>query len=89
MSDRPPKIIDMTPQGEFVASPREAFSARGARVTWPMRIGLGAALVAAVAGGLAVAAVFLWVASVLVPVALIAAIVAYGAFKFQRWRLRR
>ncbi len=71
----------MTPQGEFVT-----------RLTgggWPLRLGLGAAIVAAVAGGLALAAVFLWLASVLIPVALVAGLVAYLAFRYQMWRARR
>ncbi len=80
MRDRVPQILDMTPQGAFVAPARTA--------TWPLKLGLGAALVAAVTGGLALAAVFLWVASVLVPVALVAGLVAYVAFRFQMWRVR-
>ncbi len=72
----------MTTQGEFVVPPAP-------RSSWPLRLGVGAALVAAVAGGLAVAALFLWVASVLIPVALVAGVVAYAAFRFQVWRLKR
>ncbi len=68
----------MTPSGEFVATP--------AGSVWPLRIGVGAALVAAIAGVLAVAAVFLWVASMLLPIALVAAAVAYVAFRLQGWR---
>ena len=70
----------MTPQGDF-RSPTPAS-------VWPLRLGLGSALVAAIAGGLALAAVFLWVASVLVPIALVAGLVAYVAFRFQMWRVR-
>ncbi len=70
----------MTPQGGFVGPAPVA--------TWPLRLGLGAALIAAIAGGLALAAVFLWVASVLVPIALVAGLVAYVAFRFQMWRVR-
>ena len=80
MANRPPKIVDMTPQGAFVAPDPVA--------TWPLRLGIGAALVAVVAGGLALAAVFLWVASVLVPIALVAGLIAYLAFRFQMWRVR-
>ncbi len=80
MRERGPLTIDMTPGGAFVPPPR--------RATWPLKVGLGAAALAAVAGALALAALFLWVASVLLPVALIAAAVAYAAFRFQRWRLR-
>ncbi len=71
----------MTAGGEFVAPP--------ARPTWPLRLGLGAALVAVVAGAVTVAAVFLWVASVMLPIALIAGAVAYAAFRLQGWQRRR
>ncbi len=77
----------MTPQGDFLLPPDAPAGAP--RPVWAVRLGLGAALVAAVAGGLALAAVFLWVASVLIPVALIAGVVAYAAFRFQMWRHRR
>ncbi len=75
MRERVPQTIDMTPSGEFVAAPT--------RSLWPLRIGVGAALVAAVAGVLAVAALFLWIASLLLPIALIAGAVAYVAFRLQ------
>lgn len=81
MRERLPQTLDMTPQGEFVTRP--------AGGGWPLRLGLGAAIVAAVAGGLALAAVFLWLASVLIPVALVAGLVAYLAFRYQMWRARR
>jgi nitrogen fixation-related uncharacterized protein len=31
----------------------------------------------------------LWVASIMIPVALVAGVVAYAAFRFQMWRSRR
>ncbi len=75
MRERVPQTIDMTADGEFVhAQPRP---------TWPLRLGLGAALVAVVAGAVTVAAVFLWIASVMLPVALVAGAVAYLAFRLQ------
>ena len=80
MRERVPQTIDMTAAGDFVA-PKQA----GIPV-WPLRIGLGAAAVALVAGAMVVAALFLWVASVLLPVALVAGAVAYVAFRLQRWR---
>ncbi len=79
-----PLIIDMTAQGEFAAEAAQPVAA-----PFLFKLGLGAALVAIVAGAVAVAAVFLWVASVLVPVALVATAVAYGAFRFQLWRARK
>ena len=85
MRDQMPRILDMTPQGEFVRQPVRM----DRTANWPLRLGLGAAVVAIVTGGLAVAALFLWVASVLLPVALVAGGVAYVAFRYQRWRARR
>ena len=76
MRERVPQTIDMTAAGEFVAPP--------ARATWPLRLGLGAAMVAVVAGAVTVAALFLWIASVMLPVALVAGAVAYVAFRVQR-----
>ena len=86
MRNQTPRILDMTPQGEFVTRPVRQ---DGHATTWPLRLGLGAAVVAAVAGGLAIAAVLLWLASVLIPVALIAGGLAYVAFRYQTWRMRR
>ena len=83
MRDQMPRVLDMTPEGEFVGRPVH----RGG--TWPLRVGIGAAVVAAVAGALAVAAVFLWVASVLIQVALVAGGIAYVALRYQAWRARR
>ncbi len=71
----------MTPGGDFVAPP--------SRSLWPLRLGLGAAVVAVVAGALTVAAVFLWLVSILLPIALFAAAVAYVAFRFQGWQRRK
>jgi len=85
MRDRVPKTIDMTASGEFVA-PAGRSSPLGA---WPIRIGLGAAAVAAVAGAVVLAAIFLWVASVLFPVALVAGAIAYVAFRYQARPRRR
>jgi hypothetical protein len=41
-----------------------------------------------IAGGLALAAFALWLALFLVPVALIAGVIAWLAFRFQLWRAR-
>ncbi len=65
----------MTAGGAFVAPP--------ARSTWPLRLGLGAALVAVAAGAVSLAALFLWVASIMLPVALVAGVIAYAAFRLQ------
>ena len=81
MRERVPQTIDMTPGGEFVAPP--------ARSTWPLRLGISAAVVAVIAGAVTVAALFLWVASVMLPVALVAGAIAYVAFRLQGWQRRR
>jgi hypothetical protein len=72
--------LEMTPEGEFRRPPRLSF---GARVL------LAAVLVAVIAGGLAVSAFVLGLALALVPVALIALLVAYVAFRIEIWRTRR
>jgi hypothetical protein len=74
------QTIDMTPAGDVL--PRQV------QLGWPARIGLVAALVALAALGVSAAAIFLWLASILLPVAIVAGAVAYGAFKLQLWRIR-
>jgi hypothetical protein len=74
------QTIDMTPAGDVL--PRQV------SMGWPARIGLVAALVALAALAASAAAIFLWLASILLPVALIAGAVAYAAFKLQLWRIR-
>ena len=74
------QTIDMTTAGEIL--PRQA------SMSWPARIGVAAALVALLAGGASAAAIFLWLASLLLPIALIAAAVAFAAFKLQLWQTR-
>ncbi len=72
------RTIDLTPAGEFLPRP--------ATLSWPARVGIVATLIAMAAGVAAVAAIFLWIASLLLPVALIAAAVAYMAYRLQRHR---
>lgn len=74
------QTIDMTPAGDVL--PRQV------SMGWPARIGLVAALVALAALAASAAALFLWLASILLPVALVAGAVAYVAFKLQLWRIR-
>jgi hypothetical protein len=85
MSEKSPRIIDMTPDGDFVSPHPQKRPPGGFAVT----LGLSAAIVAAIAVAVAVAALVLWVASIMIPVALIAGVVAYAAFRFQLWRARR
>ena len=77
---RLPPELDMTPDGRFHEPPPSPLMTQVVR--W-------AVVVAVVAGGLALAAVALWFALLLVPVAIIAALVAYAANRFQFWRAGR
>ncbi|HTW29650.1 MAG TPA: hypothetical protein VME92_21175 [Acetobacteraceae bacterium] len=71
-----PPQIDMTPDGQFVHRPPPLLS----------RVALGALVVAALAGLLAGAALALWIAMALIPIAVLAGVVAWVAFRIQRWR---
>jgi hypothetical protein len=67
----------LIPAGEFL--PRQTALGLGL----PGRVGIGAAVVAVLAAFAAAAALLLWLVSVLLPIALGAAIVAYCAFRLQ------
>jgi len=69
------RTLDMTPDGQFRRSP-----GRGG-LPIMQRIFLGAVVVAAVAGGFAISALAFWLAMFLLPVALIAGLVAWGMMK--------
>ncbi len=75
-----PRLLDMTPDGRFRAPPRLPVSSRiiGAAV-----------LLAVMATGLAFAALALWVALALIPVAIGAIVVAVVLIRFKLWRARR
>jgi Flp pilus assembly protein TadB len=72
--------LDMTPDGQFRTPPR---------ATWSQRVLRYAILIAVVAAGLAVAALALWFALILIPVAIGAGLVAYGLFRWRLWQARR
>lgn len=84
MAPQQPPVIDMTPDGRF----REPPQASGARVPVSFKLLIGAVVVAVLAGTAAVAALALWVVSMLLPVMVIAGGVAYAAFKYRQWRHR-
>jgi len=67
-------VLDMTPDGRFRTPPR---------VPIATRIAAAAVVVAVIAGGLAAAAIALWLAFLLIPVVLVAGLVAYAALRFQ------
>jgi hypothetical protein len=77
MSDRVPPELEMRADGSFRVPPRPPILTR---------IFIWAAVIAVIAGGLALAAFALWIALILVPVALLAAVIAWLAFRFQLWR---
>ena len=77
---RPRRVIDMTPEGEFVPPPRVPFTTR--------LLGI-AVLVAVIAGAVALASLALWIALTLIPIALAAALVAYVVVRWQSWRAGR
>ena len=72
--------LDMTPDGQFVEPPPETASEK------LLRYG---AMVAVLAGLAAASALALWVALALIPVAIVAGLVAYAAFRWRLWRLGR
>ncbi len=77
----------MTPDGRFPepARQRPAFGT-AARVPGSFKLLVGAVVVALLAGTAAVAALALWIVSMLLPVMLIAGGVAYATFKYRQWR---
>lgn len=77
MSDRSPPELDMTLDGEFVTPPKPTVAAR---------VLLWALIIATVAGAITIAALALWLAMLLLPIAVGAALVAYGVFRYQLWR---
>ena len=81
MSDRVPPELDMRADGSF----RLPQPPRPPILT---RVFIWAAVIAVIAGGLALRAFALWIALILVPVALLAAVIAWLAFRFQLWRAR-
>jgi len=79
MKDHPPPELEMTIEGEFV-EPRSAPIAN--------RILLWAIVVAVLAGALSIAALALWFALMILPVAVGAGAVAYGVYRYRLWRMQ-
>jgi hypothetical protein len=82
MSDHVPPEIDMRADGTFRLPPQPP------RPPLLTRIFIWAAVIAAITGALAVAAFALWIALILIPVALLAGVIAWLAFRFRLWRAR-
>jgi len=76
MSHRSPPELDLLPDGSY----------RPRRQPVAARIFAWAIVIAVGAGALAVAALALWFALILIPVMLVAGLIAWLAFRFQLWR---
>ena len=72
--------IDMTADGRFVERPRPTLTARIFRA---------AIVIATLAAGFALAALALWFALMLIPIALAAGAIAWAAWRWQLWRAPR
>ena len=77
MPDRYRVELDLRPDGSFREPAKPPLAAR---------IFFWAILVATVTGAVVIAALALWFALALIPLAIGAALVAYLAFRFQLWR---
>lgn len=73
----------MTLEGDFVRPPRPP------RPPILGQILFWALIVAVIAGALAIAAFALWLAMLILPVALGAGVIAYCIYRFQLWRARQ
>ena len=78
MSNEAPEL-DMTIEGKFVSPPKPPLSTR---------ILIWAVIIAVLAGAVSVAAFALWLALIILPVAVAACVVAWLAWRFQVWRAR-
>jgi fatty acid desaturase len=76
MSDRVPPDLDLLPDGTF----------RPRRPPLAVRIFRWAVIVALLTATLALAAFALWFVLVLIPVAIVAGLIAWLAFRYQLWR---
>ncbi len=73
----------MLPDGRFGGN------ARPPQVPFTTKVMVGAAIVAVLGTCLAIAALALWFVSLILPVVLIAAAVAWGMMRFRRWQSGR
>ena len=78
MNQRPPEL-DMTIEGEFRTPPKPPLL---------NRILIWAIIVAALAGALVFAALALWLALIILPVAIGAAVIAWAIYRYQAWRAK-
>ena len=83
MKDRRPPELEMTIEGEFVSPPTPPITPISSRIL------LWAIVVAVVAGALCLAAFALWLALLILPVALGAGVVAWGMYRYRLWRAQK
>ena len=81
--ERVPPTIDMLPDGSFRQPPRPSVVPLSAKMM------LAAVVVAAVGVSVLVAALAIWVVSMVLPVIVIAGAGAYALYRFRRWQLLR
>jgi hypothetical protein len=80
------RTLDMTPDGQFRQPPgRSGLPGRGG-LPIMQRIFLGAVVVATVAGGFALSALAFWLAMFMLPVALVAGLIAWGMLRIMSGR---
>jgi hypothetical protein len=77
MERRKPPELEMTLEGEFVSPPKPPLSTK---------IMFWAVLIAVLAGAVTLAALALWVALLVLPIAIGAALVGYLMFRYRMWR---
>jgi hypothetical protein len=82
--NRIPPTLDMLPDGSFRSQARAP-----AGVPLSFKLMVTAILVALVAGAIAVAALALWVFSMVLPVLVVAGVAAWATLRFRRWQLLR
>jgi hypothetical protein len=80
MKQRRPLELEMTIDGEFVSPPNAPIVSR--IIVW-------AVVIAVIAGGLSLAAFALWIALLILPVAVGAAVVAWAMVRYRMWRARQ
>jgi hypothetical protein len=83
MKQRRPPELEMTIDGEFVSPPTPPAAPIVSRIfVW-------AVVLAVFAGALSLAAFALWIALLILPVAVGAAVVAWAMFRYRIWRAQR
>jgi len=80
MPERRPPELDMTVDGEFVSPPAAPVASR---------VMIWAVLIAVAAGALSLAAFALWLALLILPIAVGAAIIAWAMMRYRIWRGQR